>query len=56
MLLHIAHSLSNREIAQVMFLSEATVKTHVNHLLAKTALRTRAELVRYAYQKKLAHS
>jgi DNA-binding CsgD family transcriptional regulator len=30
--------------------SEATVKTHVNHLLAKTGCRDRAALVAYAYR------
>lgn len=53
-LAHIAAGLSNAEIAATLFLSEATVKTHVNHVFAKTGLRDRAQLVRYAYQHGLA--
>jgi DNA-binding NarL/FixJ family response regulator len=34
--------------------SEATVKTHVNHMLSKTGLRDRAQLVGYAFRNKLA--
>ncbi len=36
-----------------MFVSEATVKTHVNHLLAKTGRRDRAQLVAYAFRQGL---
>ncbi len=49
-LAHIAAGLSNSEIADALFLSLATVKTHINHILAKTSARTRAGLVRYAYR------
>jgi len=46
----IAQGLSNQEIAAQLVLSQATVKTHVNHLLAKTGMRDRAQLVSYAFR------
>ena len=45
----IAAGQSNREIARTLFVSEATVKTHVNRIFAKTASRDRAQAIRYAY-------
>jgi DNA-binding NarL/FixJ family response regulator len=50
----IAAGLSNQEIATVLFVSEATVKTHINHIFTKTGLRDRAQLVRYAFRHELA--
>jgi DNA-binding NarL/FixJ family response regulator len=45
----IAAGQSNAEIAESLFISEATVKSHINHLFAKIHARNRAEAVRYAY-------
>ncbi|SEL94824.1 response regulator [Rhodococcus maanshanensis] len=45
-----AHGLSNTEIATKFFVSEATVKTHVGRVLAKTGSRDRVQAVVFAYQ------
>ncbi len=45
----IAAGHSNSEIAAELFISEVTVKSHINHLFAKIHVRSRAEAVRYAY-------
>jgi DNA-binding NarL/FixJ family response regulator len=50
----LAAGLSNAEIAQRLFVSNATVKTHINRIFAKTGARDRAQAVRYAYQTGLA--
>lgn len=44
---------SNAQIAATLFISEATVKTHINNLFAKTGLRDRAQAVSYAFQRGL---
>jgi DNA-binding NarL/FixJ family response regulator len=46
----IAAGLSNAEIATALVVSNATVKTHINHIFQKTGARDRAQAVRYAYQ------
>jgi DNA-binding NarL/FixJ family response regulator len=50
----LASGLSNAEIARHLFLSNATVKTHINRIFAKTGARDRAQAVRFAYQHGLA--
>ncbi|ALG08737.1 response regulator [Kibdelosporangium phytohabitans] len=43
----ITRGLTNPEIAAELFISEATVKTHINNVFAKIGVRHRAEAVRY---------
>jgi DNA-binding NarL/FixJ family response regulator len=50
----IAAGRSNGEIAAELFVSAATVKTHVNHVFAKIGARDRAQAVHYAYTHGLA--
>jgi RNA polymerase sigma factor (sigma-70 family) len=47
---HVARGLSNSEIAEQLFVSQATVKTHVGRLLMKLQARDRAQLVVAAYE------
>jgi DNA-binding NarL/FixJ family response regulator len=48
-LVEIAQGYPNPEIARRLYLSEATVKTHVGRILAKLGLRDRVHVVIFAY-------
>lgn len=49
----VAQGLSNKEIAQTLFLSEGTVKNNISTILSKLELRDRTQLVIFAYENKL---
>ena len=46
---------SNREIAAALFISEATVKTHINNLLSKLGATDRTQAARIALQRGIVH-
>ena len=52
-LVEIAHGLSNQEIADKLFISLPTVKTHVAHILQKINARDRVQAVVFAYENNL---
>jgi DNA-binding NarL/FixJ family response regulator len=49
----LARGRSNAEIARELFLSEATVKTHVTHILTKLGLTSRTQAAVLAYETRL---
>jgi DNA-binding NarL/FixJ family response regulator len=49
----IARGLTNDEICGALFISEATVKTHVNRVFSKLGLRDRAHVIVFAHQRGL---
>jgi DNA-binding NarL/FixJ family response regulator len=49
-LIEVAHGLSNEEVAETLFISENTVKTHVKRVLTKLEARDRVQAVVMAYE------
>ena len=49
-----AGGLTNQQIAQKLFISEATVKTHINNIFSKANVRDRGQAVAYAFRKGIA--
>jgi DNA-binding NarL/FixJ family response regulator len=47
---HIAFGLTNREVAERLYIGEVTVKSHLAHVMTKLHLRNRSEVVMVAYQ------
>ncbi|MFS8774795.1 response regulator transcription factor [Synechococcus sp. W65.1] len=47
---YVARGMSNREIAEVMRVSQRTIESHVSNMLAKTGLHNRTELARWAIE------
>ncbi len=50
----VARGLSNRELAKELYLSEATVKSHIARILAKLGVRDRVQIVVFAYESGIA--
>jgi DNA-binding NarL/FixJ family response regulator len=50
----VAQGLNNRQVAKELFVSEATVKTHLNHILAKLTMPDRGALIAWAWRHGLA--
>ena len=52
---HLAAGRSNAEIGQQLYVSEATVKTHISHILAKLGVRDRVQAVVAAFNAGIVH-
>ncbi len=53
---HVAKGMSNREIAEVLGVSQRTIESHVSNMLGKTGLHNRTELARWAMESGLGKS
>ena len=53
MLRQLPHGRTNREIAEALFVSEETVKTHIGNILGKLQLTHRTQALIYALKNKL---
>ena len=51
----IAHGLSNRQIASMLFISESTVENHVHHIFLKLGISNRTQAVVHALKAKIVH-
>jgi non-specific serine/threonine protein kinase len=51
----VARGLSNRDIAQTLFVGERTVETHVGNILGKLGYRSRAQIATWATETRLGH-
>jgi DNA-binding NarL/FixJ family response regulator len=52
----VARGLSNREIAQALVIAEGTARVHVEHILSKLDLHSRAQLAAWAMERRVIHS
>jgi DNA-binding NarL/FixJ family response regulator len=53
---HVAQGQSNQDIARELFISQLTVKTHVNRVMTKLDAHDRAQLVAIAYESGFVHA
>jgi DNA-binding NarL/FixJ family response regulator len=52
-LLHVSRGLSNKGIGETLYISESTVKNHMRNIMEKLHLRTRTQLIAFAYQSRM---
>jgi DNA-binding NarL/FixJ family response regulator len=52
-LLHVSSGLSNKRIGETLYISESTVKNHMRNIMEKLHLRSRTQLIAFAYKSKM---